>query len=77
VSSGKETPAFWGNLFPPYFLFRSEDVVGDSASQTGETITAYLTAITIDCLAFWSARNNNNNNKLLKAMKLHNQIWTQ
>jgi len=44
VSSDTETPAFWGNMFPPYFLFRSEDVIGNSGSRTGETIIDFLTA---------------------------------
>jgi hypothetical protein len=62
VSSGTETPTFCGNLLPPYFLFRSEDDVGGSGSRTGETVIVFLTANTLDCLAFWSANNNNNNN---------------
>jgi len=55
VTSGTETPAFGGNLLPRYFLFRSEDVIGDSGSRTGVTIIAFLTANTLDCLVFWSA----------------------
>jgi hypothetical protein len=62
MSSGTETPVFWGNLFSPYFLFRSENIVGDSGSRTGETIIAFLTANTLDFLAFWSANINNNSN---------------
>ena len=49
MSSGTETSAFWENLLPPYFLFRSDDVVGDSGSRTGEKIIAFLAA---NCLAF-------------------------
>ena len=56
--SGKETPIFWGNLLSPYFLFRSEDVVGNSGSRTCETIIVSMTADTFDCLAFCSAISN-------------------